>query len=113
MQTVRIRTSQNIEIEYEVAGLGERLLAHIIDWGTLLALGLLLNIAAVFFATNSAKKIDSISDIPVAFIIAGIIYSLAVIFYNLVGEIFFNGSSLGKYAMKIKVANLDGSRPTV
>ncbi|MGN6639088.1 MAG: RDD family protein, partial [Mucilaginibacter sp.] len=32
-------------------------------------------------------------------------------FYDLVAEIFFNGQSIGKYIMKIKVVSLDGGRP--
>jgi hypothetical protein len=49
----------------------------------------------------------------VALIIIGIIYSIAFIFYDLVAEVFFNGQSVGKYAMKIKVVSLNGTRPTI
>ena len=31
MQTIKITTSQNIDIDYEVAGLGERIVARLID----------------------------------------------------------------------------------
>lgn len=113
MQTVRIRTSQNIEIEYEVAGLGERILAHVIDSAALLGLGYLLYMIAILLLVGSMKKLDALNDVPVPLIIISIVYSIVVIFYNLVAEIFFNGSSIGKYAMKIKVANLDGSRASV
>jgi len=33
MQTIRITTSQNIDIDYEIAGLGERIVASLIDYG--------------------------------------------------------------------------------
>ncbi|MBS1566815.1 MAG: RDD family protein, partial [Bacteroidetes bacterium] len=32
MQTIRIQTSQNIEVEYQLAGLGDRLVAFIVDF---------------------------------------------------------------------------------
>ena len=31
MPTIKIQTSQNIELEYELAGIGDRLVAYIID----------------------------------------------------------------------------------
>ena len=44
MQTVKIKTSQNIDIDYEVAGLGERILARIVDIGVFTGLFYILYI---------------------------------------------------------------------
>lgn len=113
MQTVKIRTSQNIEIEYEVAGLGDRVLARIVDTGVFT--GILYALYIIIFIILLSGDISSLRSggIPVALIVIGIIYVVALIFYDLVAEIFFNGQSIGKYAMKIKVASIDGSRPSI
>ena len=111
MQTVKIHTSQNIEIDYEVAGLGERVLARIVDIGVFMGITYALYFIIIFFfiATVQNFKGDSI---PIALIILGSIYSLIVIFYDLIAEIFFNGQSVGKYALKIKVVSINGTRPS-
>lgn len=113
MQTVRIRTSQNIEIDYEVAGLGERILARIVDIGVFMGFFYALYIIVVLFYISQIQKLQSGDGVPVVLIVIGVIYSLALIFYDLVAEIFFNGQSIGKYAIKIKVVNIDGARPTL
>jgi uncharacterized RDD family membrane protein YckC len=113
MQTVKIRTSQNIEIDYEVAGLGDRVLARIIDTGVFMGLIYVVYIIVIIFFLNVFVRLSSGGGFPVALIVIGIIYSLALTFYDLVAEIFFNGQSIGKYAMKIKVVSIEGSRPTI
>ena len=32
MQTIRVRTTQNVFIEYPLASVGERIAAYLIDW---------------------------------------------------------------------------------
>ncbi|WP_431199246.1 hypothetical protein ACRQ5D_06110 [Mucilaginibacter sp. P25] len=49
MQTVKIHTSQNIEIDYEVAGLGERVLARIVDMGVFMGIGYICYFIIIFF----------------------------------------------------------------
>ncbi|RVU01924.1 RDD family protein [Mucilaginibacter limnophilus] len=103
MQTVTIHTTQNIGIDYEVAGLGDRILARLIDYG----LFFVLWIATVFViasANVSAPNLDTILLITLAAVFG---------FYDLVCEIFFNGQSIGKRIMKIRVMSLDGARPTI
>lgn len=101
MQTIRIQTSQNIDIDYEVAGLGERILARLIDLGIFIAL-------IIIGAIIGSGVNNRIFGMVLLFIYLGIF-----VFYDLVCEIFFNGQSIGKRAMKIKVISLNGNRPTV
>ncbi|WP_158825262.1 RDD family protein [Mucilaginibacter lacusdianchii] len=105
MQTITITTSQNIDIDYEVAGLGERILAYLIDGGIFMALYFLGVIIAVATASVAASSIG--------YIIAIAVYFGLYVFYDLVCEIFMNGQSLGKRVMKIKVVSLDGGQPTI
>lgn len=115
MQTVRIRTSQNIDIDYEVANLGDRILAHIIDTGVIAGFGYILYYIVIFTVLLSPGVLKSsgsgFNGIPVSIIVIIAIFSLLVTFYDLIAEIFFNGQSIGKFAMKIRVVSLNGARP--
>jgi len=98
MEIITVRTAQNIDIDYEIGGLGERILAYLIDLGLFIALGIITNI------------ILSAAGVSVGEVFLWIIYVLFLV-YDLVCETFFNGQSLGKLVMKIRVISLDGSRP--
>ncbi len=101
MQTVKIQTSQNIDIDYEVAGLGERVLARLTDLGIAIGLAIVLVILAAITSWNEVFVIALI-----------VVYLVAFVFYDLLCEVFFNGQSLGKRVMKIKVISVDGARPS-
>lgn len=111
MQTIKIRTSQNIEIDYEVAGLGDRVLARVVDMGVFIGVTYALYFIVIFFFLATLSTIKD-GGVPVALIVIGIIYSLVIIFYDLIAEMFFNGQSVGKFALKIKVVSLNGARPS-
>jgi uncharacterized RDD family membrane protein YckC len=105
MQTIKITTSQNIDIDYEVAGLGERIVARLIDLAIfflIYILGLFVSGLTNWFAGGS-----------VGIIIVIIVYAVLFVFYDLIFEIFMNGQSIGKRIMKIKVISLDGGQPRV
>ena len=104
MQTIRITTSQNIDIDYEVAGLGERIIARLIDLGIFVL---------IFLLGLFGASITSLVDNRIGIIILIIIYATLFVFYDLIFEIFMNGQSIGKRVMKIKVISLNGSRPSV
>ena len=98
MEIVTVHTAQNIDIEHEVGGLGERIVARLIDS----ALVIPFVIIGIIIGPNLTE--------------AGIITTVAIIvtlyvFYDLVCELFLNGQSFGKKVMKIRVISLDGGRP--
>jgi uncharacterized RDD family membrane protein YckC len=105
MQTIRITTAQNIDIDYEIGGLGERIIARLIDYGIFIFIFIL----GLIFA-NAA---DLIRKSGVGIIVLFIIYGSLYVFYDLVCEVFMNGQSIGKRVMKIRVISLDGTRPTI
>jgi uncharacterized RDD family membrane protein YckC len=102
MQTIRITTSQNIDIDYELAGLGERIVAHLIDFGIFF---LILILAAIAGASADLKDTMGIALIT--------IYGVLYVFYDLLCEIFMNGQSVGKKVMKIRVISADGAQPRI
>jgi uncharacterized RDD family membrane protein YckC len=99
MPTIKIQTSQNIELEYELAGIGDRLVAYIIDLLIYAAY-----IITVFLIADVAGGKSGSNWTPLFLI-------LPIFFYQLLCEIFLNGQSLGKKAKQIKVISLNGNQP--
>ncbi|MEZ4883612.1 MAG: RDD family protein [Chitinophagales bacterium] len=96
MERISIDTTQNVAIEYEAAGLGDRFIAGLIDY---LILGMYL-LGMLYF-------IDIISSaLPQWAII--LIFIFPVWLYHLLCELFMNGQSIGKRQMNIKVINING-----
>jgi len=107
MNTIVIPTTQNIELEYPIANIGDRILATLLDWLVLLSYWLLLYL--IFEITAFPPFLPVYQDLisPV-----DQLAYLPILFYPLFMEIFNNGQSLGKYALKIRVVRIDGQPPT-
>ncbi|HYG04355.1 MAG TPA: RDD family protein [Chryseosolibacter sp.] len=97
MQTISVRTTQNVFIHHPVASLGDRILAYLVDSLILTAYVVILIIALVNI------------DVPGWVYFALILIPLAL--YHLLFEIFMNGQSPGKRAMNIQVVRMDGTEP--
>ncbi|MGI4872348.1 MAG: RDD family protein [Janthinobacterium lividum] len=94
MSTIRVHTTQNVTLEYEIASIGDRIVAALIDYALYLAWAIAMAIL------NSNVPLDEI------FVWLAV---LPTVFYMLVCEIFFNGQTLGKKARNIRVMRLDGT----
>ncbi|HEX6914891.1 MAG TPA: RDD family protein [Chitinophagaceae bacterium] len=105
MSTISITTTQNIELEYDLASLGERIAGRLID-GVVLGIYLV----AVFVVFFSASSFNVLVRENIWLII---LFVLPVVFYDLVCETAFNGQSLGKKLMNIRVVSLDGEQPSL
>ncbi|MFC6103191.1 RDD family protein [Olivibacter domesticus] len=103
MNHVSVVTSQNIAIDYDVAGVGERIAARMIDYAIFLAIYLFFLISA-----GSLGLIDNSG-----YIILLIIFGVLFVFYDLLCETLFNGQSIGKRVLHIKVISLDGYQPSL
>jgi uncharacterized RDD family membrane protein YckC len=100
MNTITITTSQNIEFEYELGSLGDRIIGAIIDY--IVVIAYLIIMMAVFVYRSSDVS-------PYVFILL----LLPVVFYDLISELLLNGQSLGKKAMGIKVISISGDQPSL
>lgn len=104
MQSIEIQTAQNVNIEYPVANIGDRVIAAIID--QLIMFGYL--IAFIFFYIWLLDATDnSPFYYPVAYFV---ILFLPFFFYHLLCETFLNGQSFGKKIMKMRVVKIDGTQ---
>ena len=100
MQTVRVRTTQNVIIEYPIASIGDRMLGHLIDRLILIAYSIAVIAALVNIGTEKWYVWLILLVIP---------WTL----FSLLFEIFMNGQTPGKQLMKTKVVRLDGTPPAV
>ncbi len=106
MNTLRVETTQNVFLEYNLAGLGERILAFLIDLSVMFSyIWIYLSLVSMF-----GKK--SVSDTEF-YLIYFFTFILPLSMYTLVQEVFFNGQTIGKRIMHIKVVNCDGRQPSL
>lgn len=109
MSSIRVHTAQNVTLEYEVASVGDRIVAAILDniilWAWIVACALV--VFNVLRVGGGRSDIGNVAGLVALGLLAGIPY----VFYNLICEVFFNGQSIGKKARDIRVVRLDGTAP--
>lgn len=94
---ISVPTSQNVTIEYEVAGIGARIGAFFLDLLVMLGWALL-----AWLVIGYALSISGILSV---------LFFLPIFFYPLLCEVFLEGQTLGKKWSKIRVVKLDGTQP--
>lgn len=103
MNTLNITTAQNIDLEYELASVGERITGYIIDW---------LIIIAYYILTFATVGFSALSRLYSGFGWLVLVITIPPFFYDVLCESLLNGQSLGKKAMGIRVISLSGEQPT-
>lgn len=98
MSTIRIQTTQNVSLEYEIASAGDRILASLIDYG--LYVVWFIAVAVLNNWLNLGGNGVWVKYLPI----------FPTTFYMLLCEVFFNGQTLGKKALHLRVVRLDGTR---
>ncbi len=108
MKILQINTTQNVNVDFELANIGQRLLAFIAD--NVIKFIYLYLIIQVFnftiFNEYSGGDYWSIRALDV-------LMFLPITFYSLYSEIILNGQTIGKKLMKIRVINSDGFKPSL
>ena len=106
MSILKVQTAQNVQINYELGNLGLRLIAAILD---LLAVGLYIFLAQFMLSTILSIDVFG-NDIGLLFFL---IIILPAMLYLPVSEYFWNGRTVGKYLLKLKVVKTDGTAPSL
>ncbi len=105
MSTLTITTTQNVNINFEAASVGHRILAYILDWLIKVAYAIVVY-QIVFKYFGIANHIDSWDFWSMISIY--VLFYFPVIFYSLILETIFEGQTLGKKMMKMQVVKIDG-----
>lgn len=105
MSQIAINTSQNVEINFTIATLGERILAFLVD--RLIQIAYLVSVFYILFEVVNVGPIFGTWDSwsKGAFLI---IVTFPVYVYTLVCESLMEGQTFGKKLLKIKVVKIDG-----
>ena len=105
MSQIAINTSQNVNINFNIASIGERFLAFIID-NVIMAVYAFLILYLFFGVFNLGYVLDGLD-----YWSEGAVYSVLLfptVIYPLVLESLMEGQTLGKKVIKIRVVKIDG-----
>lgn len=100
MDNFQIETAQNISIEQNVAGIGERILAFIVDLAVI-----------VIYMVFAGLVMAGINDNGGSEMMYYLVLGLPSFLYYLLWETFWDGRTPGKALLQIRVVKKDGSRP--
>ncbi len=106
MIELQINTTQNVNINFTAASLGERILAFLIDYVLIVAY-----LIAIFYLLANLGLLeleDRWSQIAIQFLAF-----LPAMLYTVVSEVLMEGQTLGKKVLKIKVVKIDGYQASI
>ncbi|MEI6866339.1 RDD family protein [Flavicella sp.] len=104
MSDIQITTTQNVNINFKTAELGERILAWFID-----AIIKYSYVGLVIWGLDINGRLSEIFKMDDWSIVAIIImFGFPFIIYTLFSEVFLNGQTIGKRLVKIQVVKIDG-----
>lgn len=94
MEKLSISTTQNVNIDYQLAGVSDRIFAYLLD--------IIFKVSYILIIIFSLSLLKIKLEWQVLLILS------PVMFYHLLCEVFLNGQSFGKMIMKIRAVNIDG-----
>ena len=110
MSGITITTSQNVDLEYEPAGVGFRILAAMLDEIFKIVYIIIISLIVGLYFKNNKFVYDDVNYTLYALLILA---SLPYMLYYFLSEILMNGQSFGKKIIGIKVIKLDGTQASI
>ncbi|MCK7558356.1 RDD family protein [Chitinophaga sedimenti] len=105
MTSIKIPTVFNIDLEFEAADMGRRLLAYIID--------LFIRVAYILLLNFAIEKTFGFNNDLMKTMLEWILVIIPVMLYFPVTEILLKGQSVGKKIMQIRVVSMYGNEPSL
>lgn len=101
MGNLQINTTQNVNLDYKIVSIGERIVAFLIDGLILYMYAFLVNIISgalgyIYEDTWTQRGLAAMIFLP-------------AMFYSLLMHSIFNGRTVGKMLLKMRVVRLDGT----
>lgn len=103
MANIAINTTQNVNLDYKTVGIGERILAFLIDFAIYWLYMFVVNFITSLFDS-------AFFDRWTVFGLQSLLF-LPIMFYSLLMNIIFNGRTVGKMILKTRVVRVDGLPP--
>jgi uncharacterized RDD family membrane protein YckC len=100
---VKLDTGFNIEVDFPISPFHKRLFAWIIDLTVMISYSWMLNKAVPVLFSDNVRSPGWLK----------VLFALPILFYHLIFEIIWNGQSIGKKVMGIKVISIDGGQPSL
>ncbi|WP_190808308.1 RDD family protein [Flagellimonas sp. S3867] len=101
MGNLQINTTQNVNLDYKIVGIGERIVAFMIDGFILWIYAFLVNIIGDALGYIYEDSWTQRGLVALIF--------LPAMFYSLLMHSIFNGRTVGKMLLKMRVVRLDGT----
>ncbi|MFA9186573.1 RDD family protein [Flavobacterium sp. FBOR7N2.3] len=101
MSELSINTTQNVVINFNTASVGQRLQSYLIDLVIKIAYG--ITVYGVFFYALGFAALDGWSLAAMI-----LLFYFPIVIYTVVLESLFQGQTIGKRIIKIKVVKIDG-----
>lgn len=107
MQKLKLTTDQNVPIEVELAGIGQRLLAVLLDMVVLVAYFLIMMVLIMLIFATNFNLFDQQSFDFWTILFTLVVY-LPFVLYTPLMEYFTKGQTIGKMALGIRVTKVNG-----
>lgn len=101
MNNLQINTTQNVNLNYTIVGIGERIVSFFIDAFILYLYAILVNLIGDAIGYIYDDRWTQRGLVALIF--------LPAMFYSLVMHVVFNGRTVGKMLLKMRVVKMDGS----
>ncbi len=108
---LQLATPERVAVDLPIAGLGSRAMAYGVDVGLLGSVGTVLYFGVTFWVPDAANRVLELSGLARTLGAVGVFFGLWV--YWTLLEVAWNGQTVGKRLLRIRVVRSDGSAVTV
>ncbi len=110
MNQVGIETSQHVQLNYNPAGVGDRIVATIVDGVVILCYYMIVIVGFVFVVGSTFAEPSDTESYGWIFIL---VLAIPIFMYDLILEVFWQGKTVGKWLVGIQVVKIDGTNPNL